>query len=85
MVYAFVLHMRLIPGLKSRFVYSIASILSFASILMTYFGVNFYLAGLHSYAKDDQQISFLYSGITLLVVVIMGVLAYPKYKKYLKN
>ena len=85
MVYAFVLHMRLIPGLKSRFVYSIASILSFASILMTYFGVNFYLAGLHSYAKDDQQISFLYSGIALLVVVIMGVLAYPKHKKYLKN
>ena len=85
MVYAFVLHMRLIPGLKSRFVYSIASILSFASILMTYFGVNFYLAGLHSYAKDDQQISFLYSAIALLVVVIMGVLAYPKHKKYLKN
>jgi len=85
MVYAFVLHMRLIPGLKSRFVFSIASILSFASILMTYFGVNFYLAGLHSYAKDDQQISFLYSGITLLIVVVMAALAYPKYKKYLKN
>ena len=85
MVYAFVLHMRLIPGLKSRFVFSIASIVSFASILMTYFGVNFYLAGLHSYAKDDQQISFFYSGIALLVVVIMGALAYPKHKKYLKN
>ncbi|MGY8919003.1 MAG: cytochrome c biogenesis protein CcsA [Flavobacteriales bacterium] len=85
MVYAFVLHMRLIPGLKSRFVFSIASIVSFASILMTYFGVNFYLAGLHSYAKDDQQISFLYSGITLLIVVVMAALAYPKYKKYLKN
>ena len=85
MVYAFVLHMRLIPALKSRFVFSIASILSFASILMTYFGVNFYLAGLHSYAKDDQQISFLYSGITLLIVIVMGAIAYPKYKKYLKN
>ena len=85
MVYAFVLHMRLIPGLKSRVVFSIASIVSFASILMTYFGVNFYLAGLHSYAKDDQQISFLYSGITLLIVVVMAALAYPKYKKYLKN
>ena len=85
MIYAFVLHMRLIPGLKSRFVFSIASILSFASILMTYFGVNFYLAGLHSYAKDDQQISFLYSGITLLIVLVMAVMAYPKYKKYLKK
>ena len=85
MVYAFVLHMRLIPGLKSKFVFNVASILSFASILMTYFGVNFYLAGLHSYAKDDQQISFVYSAITLLIILIMSILAYPKYKRYLKK
>jgi cytochrome c-type biogenesis protein CcsB len=85
MVYAFVLHMRLIPGLKSKFVFNVASILSFASILMTYFGVNFYLAGLHSYAKDDQQISFFYSAITLLIILIMSIIAYPKYKRYLKK
>jgi len=85
MIYAFVLHMRLIPKLKSQFTFTIASILSYGTILMTYFGVNFYLAGLHSYAKDDQQISFLYSGVTVLIVCILAMLAYPKYSKYLKN
>ena len=85
MIYAFVLHMRLIPKLKSQFTFTIASIISYGTILMTYFGVNFYLAGLHSYAKDDQQISFLYSGITLSIVCVLALLAYPKYSKYLKN
>ncbi len=85
MIYAFVLHMRIIPSLKSQFTFTIASIISYATILMTYFGVNFYLAGLHSYAKDDQQISFFYSGLTLLIVCILALLAYPKYLKYLKN
>lgn len=53
MVYAFVLHMRLIPGLRGVFAFNFASILSLFSIIMTYFGVNYYLSGLHSYAKGD--------------------------------
>ena len=85
MVYAFVIHMRIIPGLKSNFTFNVASILSFASIIMTYFGVNFYLAGLHSYAKDDQEISVVFISITLLIIFTLSLIAYPKYKKYLKN
>ena len=85
MVYAFVLHMRLIPGLKSNFAFTVASILSFGSIIMTYFGVNFYLAGLHSYAKDDQEISIVFISIALAIILILSLLAYPRYKKYLKN
>ena len=85
MVYAFVIHMRLIPGLKSNFAFTVASILSFGSIIMTYFGVNFYLAGLHSYAKDDQEISVVFISITLAIIFILSLLAYPRYKKYLKN
>ena len=85
MVYAFVIHMRIIPGLKSNFTFNVASILSFASIIMTYFGVNFYLAGLHSYAKDDQEISIVFISIILLIIFILSIIAYPKYKKYLKN
>jgi cytochrome c-type biogenesis protein CcsB len=85
MVYAFVLHMRLIPGLKSNFAFTVASIISFGSIIMTYFGVNFYLAGLHSYAKDDQEISVVFIGISLTLIIILSLLAYPKYRNYLKN
>ena len=51
LVYSFIAHMRYIPGLKSRFAFNLASIIGFFSILMTYFGVNYYLSGLHSYAS----------------------------------
>ena len=85
MVYAFVVHMRLIPGLKGRFGFNFMSIAAFASILMTYFGVNFYLAGLHSYAKDDQEISIQYILIAIFLLVLIGGLAYNKYQKYYKK
>jgi cytochrome c-type biogenesis protein CcsB len=52
-VYTFVLHLRLIPRLNRPYVLAAASFLAFASVLMTYFGVNFYLSGMHSYATGD--------------------------------
>ncbi len=82
MIYAFVLHMRLIPGLRGRFGFNLMSIFAYLSILMTYFGVNFYLAGLHSYAKDDQEISFLYATIFVVSVLLLSFFAHKKYKKY---
>ena len=85
MIYAFVIHMRLIPGLRSRFGFSVASVLAYGSIMMTYFGVNFYLAGLHSYAKDDQEISITYIVGSLLVITILAVFAYRKHLKYFKK
>lgn len=53
LVYAFVLHMRLIPSFKSTFALNFGSLIGLASVLMTYFGVNYYLSGLHSYAGGD--------------------------------
>jgi len=52
-IYVFVIHMRFVKRLNTPFAFSTASLLSFASILMTYFGVNFYLSGMHSYATGD--------------------------------
>ncbi len=52
-VYAIVLHLRLIPKLNRPYVFAVASTLAFSTILMTYFGVNFYLSGMHSYATGD--------------------------------
>jgi len=53
LLYALVVHWRFLPKCYSLFSFSLLSLLSFGSILMTYFGVNFYLAGLHSYATGD--------------------------------
>jgi len=84
LVYAFVLHMRLVPGLKGRWAFNFASIVAFASIMMTYFGVNFYLVGLHSYASGDQVITPTFVYYTLLGVIILGVISLYKYNKVYK-
>ncbi len=82
MVYAFVLHMRLIPGLRGRFTFNLWSIIAFYSIMMTFAGVNFYLSGLHSYASGDKVItpSSVYYSIAFLL--ILGSIAWYKYKKF---
>ena len=85
MVYAFVIHMRLVPGLRGRFGFNLLSIIAFASIMMTYFGVNFYLSGLHAYASGDQIVSFQFIAIAILIVAILGFLAYRKYKVHYKK
>jgi len=72
LVYSFILHMRYIPGLKSQFSLNTASVLGFFSILMTYFGVNYYLSGLHSYAKGDPVPipDFVYYMVGVIFLVV---------------
>jgi cytochrome c-type biogenesis protein CcsB len=53
LIYAFVIHLKYIPGLKGRYFFNVMTVIAFFSILMTYFGVNYYLSGLHSYAGGD--------------------------------
>ena len=84
MVYAFVLHMRLIPGLKGKWMFNLMSIVAFASIMMTYFGVNFYLTGLHSYASGDKVITPSFVYYSILFVFILGTFSFFRYKKYYK-
>jgi cytochrome c-type biogenesis protein CcsB len=81
-IYAFVIHMRLVPGLRGRFAFNWASVLAFGSILMTYFGVNFYLTGLHSYASGDQIIRYQFIVITLVLLLILGYFARKQYIKH---
>ncbi|WP_275314941.1 cytochrome c biogenesis protein CcsA [Tenacibaculum bernardetii] len=85
MVYAFVLHMRLIPGLRGRYTFNLWSIIAFASIMMTYFGVNFYLSGLHSYASGDKVITPTSVYYSVSFVFILGLFAWFKFKKFYKK
>lgn len=52
-VYAIVLHLRFLNLKNMPYMFCVASVLAFYSILMTYYGVNYYLSGLHSYASGD--------------------------------
>ena len=75
-VYSFILHMRLVPGLRSTFSFNLLSMFGFSSVLMTYFGVNYYLSGLHSYAAGDPvpipQFVYYALGIMILISIFAG-------------
>ena len=53
LVYAVILHLRFIPALKSKFTFNVVSFWGYSAIIFTFFGVNFYLTGLHSYAQGE--------------------------------
>ena len=80
LVYIFVLHMRFIPKLKSIYAFNLASLVAFSSIIMTYFGVNFYLSGLHSYAAGDPMPIPDFIPYSIIVVFITASLAFYKQK-----
>ena len=81
MVYAFVIHMRIVPSLRGLWSFNFASVVAFASILMTYFGVNFYLSGLHSYASGEKVITPNFVYYAAVLVVILGIASFIRRKK----
>ncbi|MCC9044523.1 cytochrome c biogenesis protein CcsA [Myroides sp. M-43] len=85
MIYAFVIHARLVPAMRGTWIYNVFSVVAYYSIMMTYFGVNFYLSGLHSYASGDKVITPTIIWWSLGFVIILSVLSFFKYKKYLKK
>ena len=85
LIYAFVLHMRLIPKLRGNWLFNLMSIIAFASIMMTYFGVNFYLVGLHSYASGDKVITPDFVYWSIVFVFVLGILSKYKYNKHLSK
>jgi cytochrome c-type biogenesis protein CcsB len=85
MIYAFVLHTRLIPGLRGRFTFNVLAVFSFASILMTYLGVNHLLSGLHSYAQGEAAEIPSQIWTWLGICVSLSVFGYFKYQKYYKK
>jgi cytochrome c-type biogenesis protein CcsB len=84
-LYSLVIHSRMIPGLKDIYSFNILSLFAFSSVLMTYFGVNYYLSGLHSYAAGDPipVPSFVY--IAIITLFAISLLAYIRYSFWKKS
>ncbi len=78
--YVAVLHLRLIKSADTPFVFATTGFLAFATILMTYFGVNYYLSGLHSYAAGDPIPIPNWVYYVTAVAIITIIIAYPKRK-----
>ncbi len=80
LVYVIVLHVRFIPEFKKNYSFHFAwlSTVAYASIVMTFVGVNYYLSGMHSYAAGDPVPvpKYLYVIIAFLLALIAA--ATPK-------
>ena len=81
-IYSLVIHSRMIPGMKEIYTFNLLSLFAFSSVLMTYFGVNYYLTGLHSYAGGDPVPVPVFVYVALIVLVSLSVGAYIKYRKW---
>jgi len=81
-VYTLVTHSRMIPGMKDIYTFNLLSLFAFSSVLMTYFGVNYYLSGLHSYAGGDPVPVPVFVYVTIILLVTLSVTAYIRYKKF---
>jgi cytochrome c-type biogenesis protein CcsB len=83
-IYSLVIHSRMIPSLKDIYSFNILSLFAFSCVLMTYFGVNYYLSGMHSYASGDPVPvpSFVY--ISVILLAALSLFAYFKYTNWNK-
>ncbi len=81
-VYAVVTHLHKAKRWYSDWLFNLCSVVAFSSVLMTFFGVNYFLSGMHSYGQNDHINGiFTYLYIVAAVVMILGVLSRKGYDK----
>ena len=80
-VYTLVTHSRMIPGMKDTYTFNLLSLFAFSSVLMTYFGVNYYLSGLHSYAGGDPVPVPVFVYVSVAVLAGLAVAAGDRYRR----
>lgn len=83
LVYAVATHMRLIRGGDNPWLFNSLSVLAFASVLMTFFGVNYFLSGMHAYGENANMgglFGYLYAAAA--VVLILCIVSYRGYKQH---
>jgi cytochrome c biogenesis factor len=89
LVYAVILHLRYIPALSGKFTFNVVSFWGYSAILFTFFGVNFYLVGLHSYAQGEGLGQFpdwiLYTALGFLALTIIAGIKNNQYGQLVKK
>lgn len=78
LVYSLSLHEKNWSFLQNAFNFHVFGFLSFSSVLMTYFGVNYFLGGMHSYAGEGQSIGLCWSIVSLSLSLLL--IFWAKYK-----
>ena len=82
LVYSAILHLRKIKNANNLLIFNTVSILGFSTIIMTYFGVNYYLSGMHSYGQGTPPAIPVAVYIVLFIIIALILLAYYSEKKF---
>jgi ABC-type transport system involved in cytochrome c biogenesis, permease component len=81
LVYAVILHVRMIPGGNHPYILSALSVIGFGTVIMTFLGVNYYLSGMHSYGKGTPPPlpdALFFFGLAIIAIVILAFIAEKK-------
>ncbi|WP_152057415.1 cytochrome c biogenesis protein [Aliarcobacter butzleri] len=72
-IYIIIIHLKYIKDVINDYVLNLLSVISYFSIIMTYFGVNYFLSGKHSYAAGEPIIipNFVYITIVIIALTII--------------
>lgn len=82
LVYAIILHMRFVPGLRGKYALNLATLWAFSSVIMTFVGVNYYLTkGLHSYARGDAPAFAWWVWVIIFGLFVLSIVAWIKERK----
>ncbi|MDR1593910.1 MAG: cytochrome c biogenesis protein CcsA, partial [Prevotellaceae bacterium] len=85
-VYAIVIHLRLIKRCDNVWLFNLSSIVAFASVLMTYFGVNYFLSGMHSYGQTGSMGNlFVWLIFIVLIIALLAFISYKGWRKGIKS
>lgn len=81
-VYTVVTHLHLVKKWNNPWLFNLLSIVAFLSVLMTFFGVNYFLSGMHSYGQNEGVPAlFGYFYAILFGVIVLALVSYRGYKK----
>lgn len=82
-VYTVVTHLHLVKKWSGDWLFNLLSVLAFSSVLMTFFGVNYFLSGMHSYGQTGGTGKvFVY---ILLAFAAIGVLGFVSYRRQISD
>lgn len=78
-----VTHLHLVKRGRDIWWHSFASVIAFYSVAMTYFGVNMYLSGMHSYGNTEGVWVFtLYLALSLFIIIAIAIPSYRRHRHW---
>lgn len=79
-VYAFILHARFVPAIRrgGDYLFNLMTVVGLGAVLMTFFGVNYFLSGMHSYGADSAPPALYAIWVVYALAAVVAVLAWRK-------